>query len=124
VLELIALNEFPGAERFTGMGQLPSEALRMFWSHRRPLTPDQLALGSDAWNAFSSDDPRHLAAIFRTGTPALPIMAPAYQLPVVYPWLLGLVIAVFGIGTIVNLIAPGSVRQDYARCGYPAAFAM
>ena len=77
VLELIALNEFPGAERFTGMGQLPTEALRMLWSSRKPVTPAQLALGNDTWNAFSSDDPRHLAAIFRTGTPALPIMAPA-----------------------------------------------
>ena len=76
VLELIALNEFPGAERFTGMGQLPSEALRMLWSSRKPVTPAQLVLGNDTWNAFSSDDPRHLAAIFRTGTPALPIMAP------------------------------------------------
>ena len=77
VLELIALDEFPGAERFTGMGQLPSEALRMLWSSRKPVTPAQLALGNDAWNAFSSDDPRHLAALFRSGTPALPIMAPA-----------------------------------------------
>ena len=77
LLELIALNEFPGAERFTGMGQLPSEALRMLWSSRKSVTPAQLALGNDAWNAFSSDDPRHLAAIFRSGTPALPIMAPA-----------------------------------------------
>jgi hypothetical protein len=77
VLELITLNEFPGAERFTGMGQLPSEALRMLWSRRKPVTPAQLVLGNDAWNAFSSDDPRDLAAIFRSGTPALPIMAPA-----------------------------------------------
>ena len=77
VLELIALNEFPGAERFTGMGQLPSEALRMLWSTRKRVTPAQLALGNEVWNAFSSDDPRPLAAIFRSGTPALPIMAPA-----------------------------------------------
>ena len=77
VLELIALNEFPGAERFTGMGQLPAEALRMLWSRRKPITPAQLTLGNEAWDAFSSDDPRRLAAIFRSGTPALPIMAPA-----------------------------------------------
>jgi hypothetical protein len=77
VLELIALDEFPGAERFTGMGQLPAEALRMLWSRRKPVTPAQLALGNDVWDAFSSDDPRRLAALFRTGTPALPIMAPA-----------------------------------------------
>jgi len=77
MLELIALNEFPGAERFTGMGQLPAEALRMLWSSRKPVTPSQLALGNDVWEAFSSDDPRRLASIFRSGTPALPIMGPA-----------------------------------------------
>jgi hypothetical protein len=77
VLELIALSEFPGAEPFGGMGQLPSEALRMLWSRRKPVTPAQLALGNDVWDAFASDDPRHLAALFRSGTPALPIMAPA-----------------------------------------------
>jgi len=77
VLELIALDEFPGGERFTGLGQLPSEALRLLWSRRTPVTAAQLSLGNDAWNALSSGDPRHLAAIACSGTPALPIMAPA-----------------------------------------------
>ncbi|HEY6927704.1 MAG TPA: hypothetical protein VI653_29785, partial [Steroidobacteraceae bacterium] len=77
VLELIALDEFPGAERFTGMGQLPAEALRLLWSSRKPVMPAQLALGKEVWSAFSSHDPRDLAALFRSGTPALPIMAPA-----------------------------------------------
>jgi hypothetical protein len=77
VLELIALDEFPGAERFIGLGQLPSEALRLLWPSRKPVTSAQLALGNDAWNALASDDPRHLAALARSGTPALPIMAPA-----------------------------------------------
>jgi hypothetical protein len=77
VLELIALDEFPGGERFTGLGQLPSEALRLLWSCRKPVTSAQLTLGNDVWNALSSDDPRQLADIARSGTPALPIMAPA-----------------------------------------------
>jgi hypothetical protein len=77
VLELIALNEFPGGEPFGGMGQLPSEALRMLWPRRKPVTAVQLALGNEAWNAFTSDDPRQLAALTRSGTPALPLMAPA-----------------------------------------------
>jgi len=76
-LEVISLDDFPGAERFTGMGQLPSEALRMLWSSRKPVTPAQLALGKDVWNGFSSDDPRDLAALVRSGTPTLPLMAPA-----------------------------------------------
>ncbi len=49
----------------------------MLWSCRKPVTPAQLALGNDVWNAFCSNDPRNLAAIFRSGTPALPLMAPA-----------------------------------------------
>ncbi|HWM68327.1 MAG TPA: hypothetical protein VNO35_17180 [Steroidobacteraceae bacterium] len=61
VLELIALDEFPGAERFIGLGQLPSEALRLLWPSRKPVTSPQLALGSDAWDALASDDPRNLA---------------------------------------------------------------
>jgi hypothetical protein len=77
VLELIALDEFPGGECFRGLGQLPSEALRLLWPRRKPVTSAQLTLGNDAWNALSSDDPRHLAAIARSGTPTLPIMAPA-----------------------------------------------
>lgn len=77
VLELIVLDDFHGSERFMGLGNLPAEALRMLWVHRKPVTPAQLTLGNDAWNALSSDDPRHLAAVARSGTPALPIMAPA-----------------------------------------------
>jgi hypothetical protein len=77
VLELIAVDEFPGAARFIGLGQLPPEALRLLWPTRKPVTSAQLALGNEVWNALASSDPRALAAIARSGTPALPIMAPA-----------------------------------------------
>ena len=77
VLELIAVDEFPGAARFIGLGQLPPEALRLLWPTRKPVTSAQLALGNEVWNALASSDPRELTAIARSGTPALPIMAPA-----------------------------------------------
>ena len=77
VLELIAVNAFPGGARFIGIGQLPAEGLRMLWPMRRPITPTQLALGDQVWTAVASPDPRPLAALARNGTPALPIMAPA-----------------------------------------------
>jgi Domain of unknown function (DUF1835) len=77
VLELIAVNEFPGGERFIGLGQLPTEALRLLWPTRKPVTGAQLSLGNDAWIALASDNPQHLAVLARSGTPALPIMAPA-----------------------------------------------
>jgi hypothetical protein len=77
VLELIVVDEFPGPQRYIGLGQLPPEALRLLWARRKPVTPAQLALGNDAWAALTSDDPRPLAALVRSGTPALPVMAPA-----------------------------------------------
>jgi len=77
VLELIAVSEFPGGERFRGLGQLPPEALRSLWDTRRSVTPAQLSLGSAVWDAVTCDDPRELTALMRSGTPALPIMAPA-----------------------------------------------
>ena len=77
VLELIVVNEFPGGERFIGLGQLPPEALRLLWSTRKPVTDAQLLLGTEVWAALGSNNPQRLAAFARSGTPALPIMAPA-----------------------------------------------
>lgn len=79
VFELVSVNHFPGRMRFIGLGQLPAEAIRMLWSQRRPVSPDQLRLGAQAWAAFTTDDPRALAAIVRAGTPALPDLAPALR---------------------------------------------
>lgn len=76
-LELINVGEFPGAVRFIGLGQLPPEALRMLWATRRPVTPEILRLGVDAWRALVDPDPAALAAIMRTGTPLLPLLATA-----------------------------------------------
>jgi hypothetical protein len=77
VLELIVVDEFPGGDRFIGIGQLPAEALRLIWFNRKPITSGQLALGHEGWLALSNDDPRDLASLMRSGTPALPVMARA-----------------------------------------------
>jgi hypothetical protein len=76
-IELINLGDFPGSVRFIGMGQLPPEALRLLWTARRAAGAAQLDLGLEAWRALSSTDPRALAAIARSGTPALPLLGPA-----------------------------------------------
>jgi hypothetical protein len=76
-LELVNVGDFPGARRFTGLGELPPEALRMLWMTRKAVSAAQLRLGLDAWRALANPDPRPLAAIMRTGTPALPLLAPA-----------------------------------------------
>src|SRR5690606_22434436 len=63
--------------RFIGLGQLPPEALRLLWEQRSPATPAQLSLGLTSWRALASGDPRALAAIVRSATPELPLLAPA-----------------------------------------------
>jgi hypothetical protein len=56
---------------------LPPEALRLLWKTRKPVSAAQLRLGLDAWRALANPDPRPLAAIMRSHTPALPLLAPA-----------------------------------------------
>ena len=76
-LELINVKDFPGGLRFIGLGQLPPEALRLLWEQRSLASPAQLALGLASWQALASEDPRTLAAIMRSATPDLPLLAPA-----------------------------------------------
>jgi len=76
-LELVGPNDFPGAARFLGLGQLPPEALRLLWERRAPIRPEQIAFGAHAWRLFRAADPRPLAALARGGTPLLPHLAPA-----------------------------------------------
>jgi len=78
-LELVNLGEFPGSTRFIGLGQLPPEALRLLWRTRKRVGKRELELGLDAWRALASPDPRTLADIARSGTPALPLLAPALR---------------------------------------------
>jgi hypothetical protein len=77
VLELISVNHFPGSRRFLGLGQLPPEAMWLLWNRREVIDAKRLSVGAAAWAALTSDDPRALAAIARTRTPALPHLGPA-----------------------------------------------
>jgi len=49
----------------------------MLWTTRKQATPAALKLGLDAWHALVNPDPRALAAIMRSGTPVLPLLAKA-----------------------------------------------
>jgi hypothetical protein len=76
-LELIGPNDFPGATRFLGLGQLPPEALVVLWEQRKAISSQQLVFGHALWQAFRAPDPRPLAAWVRKGTPLLPDLAAA-----------------------------------------------
>jgi hypothetical protein len=83
VLELVGVNHFPGRGvdgiplRFIGLGQLPPEAIRLLWDRRRAVTSEQLALGLKTFQALRRNDPRPLASVMRTASPALPDLATA-----------------------------------------------
>jgi hypothetical protein len=78
-LELICIDRHPSVERFLGLGQLEPEALAPLWPGRTAVTRAQLELGRAIWAALRRDDPRELQAIAATGTPALPLAAPALR---------------------------------------------
>ncbi|WP_455219693.1 DUF1835 domain-containing protein, partial [Kaarinaea lacus] len=78
-LQLISVTHFPGVKRFNGIGQLPSDALRVLWQQFMPVTQQQLELGQQAWRAITSPTPADLMQLVDTGTPALPTMGIALQ---------------------------------------------
>ncbi|HEY9707641.1 MAG TPA: DUF1835 domain-containing protein, partial [Oculatellaceae cyanobacterium] len=78
-LELICINSFPGIERFVGLGQLSSEALRTLWQRRRPITRQDLQLGHRVWEALTADSPEALIQIVNAPTPGIPPMARALR---------------------------------------------
>jgi hypothetical protein len=49
----------------------------LLWNRREIIDAERLSLGAAAWAALTSTDPRKLAAIARTRTPALPHLGPA-----------------------------------------------
>jgi uncharacterized protein DUF1835 len=79
VLELISVNHFPGSRRFIGLGQLPPEAMWLLWNRREAIDAERLSVGAAAWAALTTADPRPLAALARTRTPALPHLGPALR---------------------------------------------
>ena len=78
-LELICADGHPSVERFIGLGQLGPEALASFWPARRAVTEAQFDLGRAVWTALRRPDAAELQAIAATGTPALPLAAPALR---------------------------------------------
>jgi len=62
-VSLICIDRFPGVDRFIGLGQLDATQLQSLYPSRRPVTADQFAIASAAWDAFRSPDPRSLIEI-------------------------------------------------------------
>ncbi|TMF45053.1 MAG: DUF1835 domain-containing protein [Chloroflexi bacterium] len=76
-ISLICINAFPGIAHFLGLGQLNASQLRSLYETRRPLTEGTFTLGSEAWKAFCSPDPKALEAFLQKDTSALPFLKAA-----------------------------------------------
>jgi len=62
-VSLICIGEFPGVERFIGLGQLNAEQLASLRPTRTQVTENQFALASEAWQAFRAESPQALLAL-------------------------------------------------------------
>ncbi|MDX1756075.1 MAG: DUF1835 domain-containing protein [Marinobacter sp.] len=77
-LEMVTTDHYPGYERFIGLGQLNSAALRDLWQRRLSVTPEQIRLGARCWQALREPSPASLAALMtEPTTDALPYLAGA-----------------------------------------------
>jgi RNA polymerase sigma factor (sigma-70 family) len=78
-LSLICIGEFPGFERFDGLGQLNADQLASLLGTRQPVSSEQLSLGKEAWGAFTASDPTALDALARVDHDVLPFLGGALQ---------------------------------------------
>ena len=76
-LSLVSIDEYPGIERFRGLGELKAEQLSALFPERRQVTPAQLELGARAWQAYSSPDAAACVVLLNSDTSALPFLKSA-----------------------------------------------
>lgn len=70
-LWLICIGEYPGVERFIGLGQLTPDQLASLLGTRQPVTHRQIELARLAWRAFRSEDPTNIQRLLDRDTTAL-----------------------------------------------------
>jgi hypothetical protein len=76
-LSLICIGEFPGIPDFRGLGQLSEEQLTSLFPQRLEITPAQLKLGSKAWRAYSSSNPKEIESLLESDLTELPFLKSA-----------------------------------------------
>ena len=76
-LSLICVAEFPGIEAFHGLGQLNEAQLASLFPQRQNVTAAQLQLGSKAWAAYSSSNPKEIESLLDSDLSPLPFLKSA-----------------------------------------------
>src|SRR5262249_24593623 len=69
-VSLICIGEFPGLERFVGLGQLTAQQLASLLDRRVPITERHYEIAGDVWRAFRARDPNDLAQFATANHPA------------------------------------------------------
>ena len=76
-LSMICIGEFPGFDRFDGLGQLSADQLAGLFPSRRRVQPTQLDLARRAWSAVAAPTPERLVDLLKGDTRAFEFLAPA-----------------------------------------------
>lgn len=78
-LSLICIGEYPGQDRFIGLGAMTADQLASLADTRLPVGEPQYLTAQTAWNAFTSPDPTEIERFIATDTSALPFIATALR---------------------------------------------
>jgi hypothetical protein len=78
-LSLICIGQYPGPDRFRGLGALTADQLASLSGTRLPVGEAQYRTAQAAWIAFTSPDPKEIERFIATDTSALPFLAAALR---------------------------------------------
>jgi RNA polymerase sigma factor (sigma-70 family) len=79
-LSLLCIGEYPGIELFRGLGQLSLEQMETLSGTWQMIGAEELELGREFWQAYTSRDPEPLQRLLSTDTTALPFAQEAFRL--------------------------------------------
>ncbi len=78
-LSLICIAEFPGLPSFRGLGELNEAQLASLFPERQRVSAAQLELGSKAWTAYSSSNPKDIESLLESDLSSLPFLKDAFS---------------------------------------------
>jgi RNA polymerase sigma factor (sigma-70 family) len=73
-LSLVCIGEHPAVPAFMGLGQLTPDQLASLFETRAELSEEMIALGRDAWAAYTDPDPRTLTTFLERDLSLLPFL--------------------------------------------------
>ncbi len=78
-IRYLCIGQYPGVQRFNGLGQLPASAMRVLWDHFQPITQLELRCAQQCWEAYTEATPQNMSAIIQQADFPFPPILPALQ---------------------------------------------